>query len=56
MCVSLHLTRATPDLCLLDEIVADYKNEPNYADIIAYLRAPCDVTLRALSRTKRDHI
>ena len=55
-CVSLNLTRVTPELCLFDEIVAAYANDPDYADIIAYLRAPSDAALGALSRTKRDHI
>uniref|UniRef100_A0AAV1TNW0 Reverse transcriptase domain-containing protein n=1 Tax=Peronospora matthiolae TaxID=2874970 RepID=A0AAV1TNW0_9STRA len=55
-CVSLNLTRVTPELCLIDEIVAAYANDPNYADIIAYLRAPSEAALGALSRTKRDHI
>uniref|UniRef100_A0AAV1TZI6 Integrase zinc-binding domain-containing protein n=1 Tax=Peronospora matthiolae TaxID=2874970 RepID=A0AAV1TZI6_9STRA len=55
-CVPLNLTRVTPELCLNDEIVAAYANDPDYADIIAYLRAPSDAALGALSRTKREHI
>uniref|UniRef100_A0AAV1UYN1 Uncharacterized protein n=1 Tax=Peronospora matthiolae TaxID=2874970 RepID=A0AAV1UYN1_9STRA len=55
-CVSLNLTRVTPELCLFDEAVAAYANDPDYADIIAYLRAPSDAALGALSRTKRDTI
>ena len=54
--MSLNLTRVTPELCLFDNIVAAYKNDPDYADIIAYLRAPSDVALGALSRIKRDQI
>ena len=45
-----------PESCLFDKVVAAYASDPDYADIIAYLRAPSDVALRALSRTKRDHI
>ena len=56
MCVSLNLTRVSPEMCLFDEIVAAYANDTDYADIIAYLPAPSDVALGALSRTKRDHI
>ena len=37
-----------PELCLFDEIVVAYENDPDYADIIAYLRAPSDVALGAL--------
>uniref|UniRef100_A0AAV1TQ33 Reverse transcriptase domain-containing protein n=1 Tax=Peronospora matthiolae TaxID=2874970 RepID=A0AAV1TQ33_9STRA len=55
-CVSLNLSRVTPELCLFDEIVAAYANDPDYADIIAYLRAPSEAALGALSRTKRDYI
>ena len=43
MGVSLNLTRVSPELCLFDEIVADYANDPDYADIIAYLRGHSDV-------------
>ena len=56
MCVSLNLTRVTPEPCLFDEIVAAYKSDSDYADIIDYLRALSDAALGALSRTKRDHI
>ena len=45
MCVSLNLTRASTESCLFDEIVAIYNSDPDYADIIAYLRAPSDVAL-----------
>ena len=45
MCVSLNLTRVSPESCLFDEIVAAYNRDPDYADIIAYLRAPSDVAL-----------
>ena len=41
---------------MFDEIVAAYANDPDYAEIITYLRAPSDVALGGLSRTKRDHI
>ena len=54
-CVSLNVTRVTPELCLFDDIVAAYGNDPDYADIIAYLRASSDVALKASSRSKRDH-
>ena len=43
-------------LCLFDEIVAVFNSDSDYADVIAYLRAPSDVTLGALSKTKRDHM
>ena len=55
-CLSLNLTRVSPKSCLFDEIVAAYKSDTDYADIIAYLRALSDATLGALSRSKRDHI
>ena len=45
MCVLLNLTRASPESCLFDEIVAAYNSDPDYADIIAYLRAPSGVAL-----------
>ena len=45
MGVSLNLTRVSPESCLFDEIVAAYNSDPDYADIIAYLRAPSDVAL-----------
>ena len=37
-CVSLNLTRVSPESCLFDEIVAAYNRDPDYADIIAYSR------------------
>ena len=54
--VSLNLTRVTPELCLFDDIVAAYKYDPDYADIIASVRAPSNIALGALSRTKSDQI
>ena len=36
--------------------VATYSSNPDYADIIAYLRALSDVALGDLTRTKRNHI
>ena len=54
--VSLNLTRVTPELCLFDEIVVAYANDPEYADIIAYLRTASDVALGTFSRTKQDQI
>ncbi|CAI5730830.1 unnamed protein product [Peronospora farinosa] len=47
MCVSLNLTRVTPEPCSFDEIVAAYKGDSDYADIIEYLRAPSDAALGA---------
>ena len=38
MCVSLNLTRFSPESCLFDKIVATYANDPDYADIITFLR------------------
>lgn len=38
-CVAFDLTRVTPEICLFDEIVAANTNDPDYADIIAYLSA-----------------
>ena len=55
-CVSLNLTRGSSKSCLYDEIFPAYVSLPDYADIIAYLRAPSDVALVALSRSKRDYI
>ena len=54
-CVSLNLTRVTPDLCLFDKIIAAYANDPDDAGIIACLRAPSDAALGYLSQTKGDH-
>uniref|UniRef100_A0AAV1V5P0 Integrase zinc-binding domain-containing protein n=1 Tax=Peronospora matthiolae TaxID=2874970 RepID=A0AAV1V5P0_9STRA len=55
-CVSLNFVRVTHELCLFDKFVAAYANDPDYADIMNYLRAPSASSLRALSRTKSDHI
>ena len=55
-CVSLNFTRVSPESCLFDEVVAAYNSDPDYADIVAYLRATSKVTLGALSRTKLDYI
>ena len=52
----LNLIRATPELCFFDEIVAAYAHDLGYADNIAFLRAPSDVVLGALSRSKQYHI
>ena len=51
MFMSLNLTRVIPEMCLFDAIVAAYANDPEYADIITYLRAPSNVALGAQSRT-----
>ena len=55
-CVSLNLTRVSPESCLLGEVVATYTSDPDYVDIIAYLRAPSDAALGATSRTKSSDI
>ena len=47
-CVSLNSTQVIPDLCLFDDFVVAYENDPDYADIIVYLCAPSNVSLRAL--------
>ena len=39
-----------------DEIVVAYANDPEFADIVAYLRAPSNVARVALSQTKWDQI
>ncbi|KAE9020905.1 hypothetical protein PR001_g12485 [Phytophthora rubi] len=41
---------------LRDEIVAAYADDAVYAGILAYLRAPSDETLGALSRNTRNPI
>ncbi|KAE8951570.1 hypothetical protein PF005_g33651 [Phytophthora fragariae] len=41
---------------LRDEIVAAYADDAVYAGIVAYLRAPSDETLGALSRNTRNQI
>ena len=46
----------SPESCLFDEGVAAYTSDPDYADIIDYMRAPNDAALGNLSRTKRDRI
>ena len=55
-CVLLNLTRISTKTCLFKVIVADNNGDPYHADIIAFLRAPSDVRLVALSWSKRDHI
>ena len=55
MCVSLYLTRVSPESCLFDEIVAAYNSDPDYAAFVYYLHAPSDAALGALSRSKRNH-
>ena len=54
VCIAEH-DSGLPESCLFDEVVTAYANDPDYADIIPYLRAPTDVALEALSRSKRDH-
>ena len=39
MRVSMNLTRVILESFLFDEIVASYNSDPDYTDIIAYLRA-----------------
>ena len=55
-CVSINLTRVTPELCRSDKIVAAYANDLDYADIIAYLRAPSNFALGSLLQRKRNQI
>ncbi|KAE9000911.1 hypothetical protein PF011_g13979 [Phytophthora fragariae] len=52
----INLTNVSPDMDLRDEIVAAYAVDVVYADIVAYLRAPSDETLGALSRYARNQI
>ena len=56
MRVSMNLTRVILESFLFDEIVASYNSDPDYTDIIAYLRALSDAALEALLRTKQNHI
>ena len=53
-CITLNMTRVTPELPLHEEIVAAYENDPDYGGIVAYLRAPSDEALGALPRSMRD--
>ena len=55
-CVSLNMTRVSPESCLFVEIVADYASDPDYADFVSYLHAHSDAALEDLSQSKRNHI
>ncbi|KAE8878438.1 hypothetical protein PF003_g37394 [Phytophthora fragariae] len=52
----INLTNVSPEMDLRDEIVAAYADDAVYASIMAYLRAPSDETLGALSRNTRNQI
>ncbi|KAE8990891.1 hypothetical protein PR001_g21372 [Phytophthora rubi] len=52
----INLTNVSPELDLRNEIVAAYADDAVYAGIVAYLRAPSDETLGALSRNTRNQI
>ncbi|KAE8876468.1 hypothetical protein PF003_g39389 [Phytophthora fragariae] len=52
----INLTNVSPEMDLRDEIVAAYADDAVYAGIVAYLRAPSDETLGALSRNTRNQI
>ncbi|KAE8971040.1 hypothetical protein PF010_g28085 [Phytophthora fragariae] len=52
----INLTNVAPEMDLRDEIVAAYADDAVYAGIVAYLRAPSDETLGALSRNTRNQI
>ena len=45
--LSLNLTRVSTESCFFNEVVAAYASGPDYADIIAYLRALSDAALEA---------
>ncbi|KAE8950707.1 hypothetical protein PR001_g34040, partial [Phytophthora rubi] len=52
----INLTNVSPEMDLRDEIVSAYADDAVYAGIVAYLRAPSDETLGALSRNTRNQI
>ncbi|KAE9206088.1 hypothetical protein PF005_g13144 [Phytophthora fragariae] len=52
----INLTNVSAEMDLRDEIVAAYADDAVYAGIVAYLRAPSDETLGALSRNTRNQI
>ncbi|KAE9327039.1 hypothetical protein PR003_g16101 [Phytophthora rubi] len=52
----INLTNVSPEMDLRDEIVAAYADDAVYPGIVAYLRAPSDETLGALSRNTRNQI
>ncbi|KAE8967578.1 hypothetical protein PR002_g28016 [Phytophthora rubi] len=52
----INLTNVAPEMDLRDEIVAAYADDAVYAGIVAYLRAPSDETLGALSRNTCNQI
>ncbi|KAE9117942.1 hypothetical protein PF010_g8413 [Phytophthora fragariae] len=52
----INRTNVSPEMDLRDKIVAAYADEAVYAGIVAYLRAPSDETLGALSRNTRNQI
>ncbi|KAE8908970.1 hypothetical protein PF003_g6693 [Phytophthora fragariae] len=52
----INLTNVSPEVDLRGEIVAAYADDAVYAGILAYLRAPSDETLGALSRNTRNQI
>ena len=56
MQLSLNLTRVSTESCFFNEVVAAYASGPDYADIIAYLRALSDAALEAFIADKaRTH-
>ena len=55
-CVSLNQTLVSPESCFFNGVIAAYTSDSDYADIIAYLRAPSNAAQGDLSRSKRDHI
>ncbi|KAE9273797.1 hypothetical protein PR003_g29794, partial [Phytophthora rubi] len=52
----INLTNVSPEMDLRDEIVSAYADDAVYTGIVAYLRAPSDETLGALSRNTRNQI
>ncbi|GMF24368.1 unnamed protein product [Phytophthora fragariaefolia] len=52
----ISLTSVSPDMDLHGEIAAAYADDAAYANILAYLRSPCDETVGALSRNTRHQI
>ena len=51
VCIA-ELDSGHPKSCLFDKIIAVCDSDPDYANVINYLRAASDVAVRALLRTK----
>ncbi|CAI5740206.1 unnamed protein product [Peronospora destructor] len=54
--IALNMTKVSAGLPLYEEIAKAYEVDPDYGEIVAYLRAPSDDALGALPRFMRARI